>query len=64
MAYVMAVLLVVLVVGLVVRLALGVAKPRPGRDDADITDRDVVPPTNPDQPIPGSATRRHQQGMP
>lgn len=64
MAYVIAVLLLLLVVGVVVRLALGVSRPAPGRDDEDTTDRDVVPPAHPDAPIPGSSTRRHDQGMP
>lgn len=64
MAYVLVVVLVLLAVGLVVRMALGVGGARPGRDDDDVTDRDVVPPAHPDAPLPGSATRRQEQGKP
>ena len=56
------VFLVLLVIGGLVAL---VVVPRARRrSDVDVTDRDVRPPSHPDRPLPGSATRRHQQGQP
>lgn len=64
MAYVFLVLLVILVVGLCLRFAVGMRRPPAVPADEDTTDRDVIPPAHPDDPIPGSATRRQDQGKP
>jgi hypothetical protein len=64
MAYVMVIVVVLLLVGIGARLGLAGSRARPGRDDDDVTDRNVVPPVNPDAPLPGSATRRREQGKP
>jgi hypothetical protein len=65
MAYVMALLVLVLIVGIVARVALafGDGRKRSGAND-DVTDRDVIPPAHPDEPIPGSDAWRSGQGKP
>jgi hypothetical protein len=60
MSFVMVFLVLLLVVGAIALFFL----PRPGRrDDLDVTDRDRRPPAHPEAPLPGSATRRRDQGQ-
>jgi hypothetical protein len=75
MAYVMVLVLVVAIVGAAVwavmgtqRRRLGMSKAEAAQRDGDPQDQPAVtsatskPPTNPEAPVPGSATRRTAQG--
>ncbi len=64
MVYVMAVLAILAIAFVVWRLRLVGVKPRSGAADEDVTSRDPHPPADPDEPIPGSAEHRHDQGQP
>ncbi len=67
MAYLMAVVVIVAVAGIAALVIVRLKGDRPTAADSgrrQITGRDVVPEAHPDEPVPGSATRRHQEGKP
>lgn len=63
MGYVLIILVLLAAVGIVARLVLAARPPRPTTEvgGSDTTDRDVVPPAHPADPVPGSATARDDE---
>ncbi|HEY9556144.1 MAG TPA: hypothetical protein VIR58_05385 [Acidimicrobiales bacterium] len=60
----MVLIIVLLIVGLIARAVLAAGRTTRQPDGADTVDRSPAPPAHPQQPLPGSATRRHEQGKP
>jgi hypothetical protein len=57
-------MLIVLLIGALALLALKPGRRGRARTDDDVTSRSPAHPVRPNDPLPGSATRRHQQGKP